>query len=122
MNAKLKQFALPAALLVLFAVTLEMSGISGIFQRITRPFTSSTMRVVPDGSGGQAKNFPEGAQKATIAAGCFWGPEHMYNHHFPKDALLDTRVGYIGGDTSNPGYRAVCSGRTGRKFPSSIMF
>ena len=26
-------------------------------------------------------------------------------------------MGYIGGDTSNPGYRAVCSGRTGREQP-----
>lgn len=70
------------------------------------------MRFNPDSA---AQNIPEGAQKATIAAGCFWGVEHMYRHHFAKDAVLDARVGYIGGDTSSPSYRAVCSGRTGRK-------
>ena len=58
---------------------------------------------------------PEGAQKATIAAGCFWGIEHMYRKDFGGKGLLDARVGYIGGETQSPSYRAVCSGRTGRK-------
>jgi peptide-methionine (S)-S-oxide reductase len=60
-------------------------------------------------------NLPEGAQRVTIAAGCFWGVEHMYRREFKGKGLLDARVGYIGGDMENPGYRAVCSGRTGRK-------
>ena len=41
--------------------------------------------------------------------------EHMYRRAFGGDkGLLDARVGYMGGDTQNPSYRAVCSGRTGR--------
>lgn len=63
---------------------------------------------------------PEGAQKATVAAGCFWGVEHMYRHNFANKGLIDARVGYIGGDTKNPGYRAVCSGATGRSYPPSF--
>jgi hypothetical protein len=59
---------------------------------------------------------PEGAQKATVAAGCFWGVEHMYRKAFEGKGLYDARVGYIGGDSKNPSYRSVCSGRTGRKF------
>ena len=59
---------------------------------------------------------PEGAEKATVAAGCFWGVEHIYRKHFEGKGLYDARVGYIGGDQSNPSYRAVCSGTTGRKF------
>lgn len=59
---------------------------------------------------------PEGAEKATIAAGCFWGVEHMYRQHFSGKGLYDARVGYIGGDLTNPSYRAVCSGATGRKY------
>jgi peptide-methionine (S)-S-oxide reductase len=61
-------------------------------------------------------NVPDGAQKATIAAGCFWGVEHMYRRNFENKGLLDARVGYIGGNTDSPSYRAVCSGRTGRMF------
>lgn len=45
----------------------------------------------------------------------------MYRHDFKDRGLLDARVGYIGGDTKDPSYRAVCSGRTGREsfFPFS---
>lgn len=43
----------------------------------------------------------------------------MYRHDFKDRGLLDARVGYIGGDTKDPSYRAVCSGRTGREFSSS---
>jgi peptide-methionine (S)-S-oxide reductase len=64
---------------------------------------------------------PEGAAKATVAAGCFWGVEHMYRKAFTGKGLYDARVGYIGGDTKNPSYRSVCSGRTGRMFIHSSL-
>ena len=63
-----------------------------------------------------------GLQKAVLAGGCFWGVEHLFRKHFEGKGLLDAKVGYIGGDTSNPGYRAVCSGRTGRKYNPSHRF
>lgn len=80
--------------------------------RLVRPFSMSSSPATP-------MTLPDGAQKATIAAGCFWGVEHMYRRQFANKGLLDARVGYIGGETSNPSYRAVCSGRTGRKFNKS---
>ena len=58
---------------------------------------------------------PEGAQKATLAAGCFWGIEDMYRKDFKDKGILDARVGYIGGNTQNPSYQSVCSGRSGRE-------
>lgn len=91
-----------------------MTTLNSIFQRLARPFTTSTMSFAPEGTAGKP-SYPEGSQKATVAAGCFWGVEHLYRRHFASDALLDARVGYIGGDTSNPSYRAVCTGRTGRE-------
>ena len=78
--------------------------------RLFRPFSSMSTPAAP-------ANVPEGAQVATVAAGCFWGVEHVYRKQFGGDkGLLDARVGYIGGATENPSYRAVCSGNTGRKF------
>ena len=66
-------------------------------------------------------SLPEGAERATLAAGCFWGIEHMYRKDFGNGkGVLDARVGYIGGETQNPSYRAVCSGRTGRKYNLAI--
>lgn len=100
-------------LLITLAATYTFS-MTSIFQRLTRPFTSSTMRFAPDQAA--QMTVPEGAQKCTLAAGCFWGVEHMYRKDFSKKGLLDARVGYIGGDTENPSYRAVCSGRTGREY------
>lgn len=106
----------PSTQIIVFLFTLLSAfTMTSIFQRLTRPFTSSTMRFTPD-SAAQTMNVPEGAQKATLAAGCFWGIEHMYRKDFGKKGLLDARVGYIGGDTENPTYRAVCSGRTGREY------
>jgi len=100
---------------ILFALIQDTTNMSTIFQRLMRPFTSSAtpMRFNPDSA---AQNIPEGAAKCTLAAGCFWGVEHRYRHQFGGKGLYDAKVGYIGGDTKDPSYRAVCSGRTGREF------
>ncbi|KAI9752630.1 MAG: Peptide-methionine (S)-S-oxide reductase [Lichina confinis] len=76
------------------------------------------------GSGGAAaSNLPEGSRKATVAAGCFWGVEHMFRKAFGNGkGLLDARVGYIGGDTTNPTYRTICSGRTGHAEALQVVY
>ncbi|KKA28574.1 hypothetical protein TD95_002917 [Thielaviopsis punctulata] len=66
---------------------------------------------------------PDGAEKATVAAGCFWGVEHVFRKHFGNGkGLLDTAVGYTGGDASHPSYKAVCSGVTGHAEALQIVF
>ena len=49
-------------------------------------------------------------EKATFAAGCFWGIETAYRK---LDGVLDVAVGYEGGSTENPSYQDVCTGQTG---------
>lgn len=101
------------------------SSMPGFIARLTRPFTTATSLGVSSAENGAAAaaNIPEGAQKATVAAGCFWGVEHIYRKHFEGKGLYDARVGYIGGDTANPSYRSVCSGSTGRESnPSPQLF
>lgn len=58
-------------------------------------------------------------QKATFAAGCFWGVESAFN---TVDGVVDTDVGYIGGSTENPTYKQVCSDRTGHAEAIEITF
>ena len=92
------------------------------FSRLFRPFTSSArLSLQPDTQTGLT-DLPANAQKCTVAAGCFWGVEHLFREHFASKGLLDARVGYIGGDTSNPSYRAVCSGRTGHAEALQVIF
>lgn len=96
-------------------------AMTSIFQRLTRPFSSATMRFAPDQAAQTTMQVPEGAETAILAAGCFWGIEHMYRKDFGNSGLLDARVGYIGGNTDSPSYRAVCSGTTGRKSTRSCF-
>jgi peptide-methionine (S)-S-oxide reductase len=54
--------------------------------------------------------FPPGIQLAQLAMGCFWGAERIF---WSAPGVYTTAVGYAGGQTPNPTYREVCSGRTG---------
>ncbi|KAF6814837.1 peptide methionine sulfoxide reductase [Colletotrichum sojae] len=87
--------------------------------RLTRPFTASTTMSL---SSSPSSSIPDGAQRATVAAGCFWGVEHMYRKHFQAKGLIDARVGYIGGDLEDPDYRTVCGGKTGHAEALQIVF
>ena len=49
-------------------------------------------------------------EKATFAAGCFWGIETAYRR---LEGVLDVAVGYEGGSTDNPSYQDVCTAQTG---------
>lgn len=60
-------------------------------------------------------------EKATFAAGCFWGVEHIFNKHF-KNIGIQTKVGYIGGELDNPNYIQVKTGTTMHAEACEITF
>jgi len=60
-----------------------------------------------------------GQQEAILAGGCFWGMEEILRD---IPGVLDTDVGYTGGDTVDPDYPQVKTGRTGHAEAIRVVF
>lgn len=101
--------------LIALIIALMAFNLPPLLTRLFRPFSYSTRLSIAPDSSSSGMAIPEGAQRCTVAAGCFWGTDHLYRKHFGNKGLLDAKVGYIGGDLDNPSYRAICGGKTGRE-------
>ena len=59
------------------------------------------------------------SEKAIFAGGCFWCTEAVFK---PMKGVTGVVSGYIGGESENPTYHAVCSGTTGHAEAVEINF
>ena len=64
--------------------------------------------------------YPAGSETAIFGMGCFWGAERKFWEL--GDGVYVTAVGYAGGETPNPTYEEVCSGRTGHNEVVLVVF
>ncbi|PYI26929.1 peptide methionine sulfoxide reductase [Aspergillus indologenus CBS 114.80] len=102
-------FAAPAFGSTFFSRIARQFSTSSPFLALTTPSTSRTMST--------------NTQTATVAAGCFWGVEHLFRKHFGNGkGVLEAKVGYSGGHSANPSYRAVCTGETGHAEALQMTF
>jgi peptide-methionine (S)-S-oxide reductase len=58
-------------------------------------------------------------QTATLGGGCFWCVEAVYER---LPGIISVTSGYAGGQTDNPTYEQICTGRTGHAEVVQIEF
>lgn len=61
----------------------------------------------------------ENQQTATFGAGCFWHVQAAFDE---LDGVLETTVGFMGGNVANPSYEQVCAGNTGHAEVCQVIY
>lgn len=68
---------------------------------------------------GMASKERENFKKATLAGGCFWCMQPVYDK---LAGVVSTTVGYTGGRKENPTYEAVSTGTTGHAEAIEVVY
>jgi peptide-methionine (S)-S-oxide reductase len=96
-----------AMILTVLAATLACQARSGASAAVPAPAVDETKATTP------------GKQTATVAGGCFWGIQAVFQH---VKGVISATSGYSGGTVKNPDYETVSSGSTGHAESVQIVY
>jgi peptide-methionine (S)-S-oxide reductase len=65
------------------------------------------------------REVPDGCEAIWLGLGCFWGAERLF---WQLPGVVNSAVGYAGGETPNPTYDEVCSGFTGHTEAVQVVY
>ncbi len=103
--------------MLLFKKNLEIPRPDQALRGRTAPIPTAEKHFV---SGNPLKGpYPQESAKAMFGLGCFWGAEQKF---WKIPGVWVTSVGYAAGQTPNPTYEEVCSGRTGHTETVLIIY
>ncbi len=102
----------------LFKKSLEMPAPGQALPGRPRPIPTAAHHFI-NGHGLKGP-YPEGLATAMFGMGCFWGAERKFWEL--GDGVYVTAVGYAAGQTPNPTYEEVCTGRTGHNEVVFVVF
>jgi peptide-methionine (S)-S-oxide reductase len=102
---------LSVTLCVICLVNFIACAQPGKKENMTTPLSSS--------QDNPSKTSAAGMDTATLANGCFWCTEAIFEQ---LDGVISATSGYTGGATKNPTYKEVCTGETGHAECLQIVY
>jgi peptide-methionine (S)-S-oxide reductase len=94
--------------------------LAGLIQIVTaKPRATQSKAAATTTKPRTAAKAPKGKEVATLAAGCFWSMEAMFQR---IKGVEKVEPGYAGGHVANASYEQVCSGETGHAEAVQITF